>query len=84
MKSLFEKYEAAKKESDAIESAFENDLFNEELEARFDEAYKKEFAAFTELADAIVKLTNGKVDAKTARAMIQTRFEDVKALLANA
>ena len=83
MKTLFEKYEAAKKETDAIEAEMKNDFFSEELEARFDESYKKEFAAFMELANAIVKFTNGKVDAKTARAMIQTRFEDVKALLAN-
>ena len=67
---------------DAIDAEFEKDLFNEELATTWNEAYEKQFAAFMELANAIVKMTNNQIDAKTAREMIKTRFEDIKRLVA--
>ncbi|MBR5354654.1 MAG: hypothetical protein IK122_00820 [Alphaproteobacteria bacterium] len=82
MKKAIENYEAATKEMDAIDAEFENDLFNEELETKWNEAYKKQFAAFIELANMIVKVTNNQIDMQTAREMINTRFEDIKKLVA--
>ena len=81
MKKALENYEAATKEMDAIDAEFENDLFNEELETRWNVAYKKQFDAFINLANAIVKATKGQIDEKTARVMVQTKFEEIKTLI---
>lgn len=45
---------------------------NTEKEKAFDEAYKAEYATFSEVAEIIVKATKGRVDEQAAREMVQT------------
>lgn len=58
------------------------DPTNEEKEKAFDDAYKAEFDAFTAVANLIVKMTNGQIDEKTARAMVRTKRNEIMNLVA--
>lgn len=78
MKELIKRYEAAKEKANEISDRYEAEPENEKIEKEFDKAYKAEFKAFAELTEAIVNITNGQIDARTARTMIQTRIEDLK------
>jgi hypothetical protein len=83
MKNLFEAYEAAKQESDAIDAKLEAEPENEAIEAEFDAAYKKYFDSFMKLSSAIVRFSNNKIDEKTARLLINTKYDAIKELLIN-
>ena len=64
------------------EYAMMEDTTNEDKEKAFDEAYKAEFDAFTEVAKLIVKMTNGQIDEKTARTMVRTKRNEIVNLIA--
>lgn len=81
MKDLIKRYEEALRESDKLDTMIGNDPENEELENLFDEAYQREYNLYIELTNEIVKVTSGKINTDTAKAMIKTRFEDLKNLL---
>lgn len=83
MKNLFKEFEASKKESDEIDARFEAEPENEEIEKEADAAYKKYFETFTNLINAIVKFTNNEIDEKTARLLINTKYDAIKELLIN-
>ena len=83
MKNLFKEFEAAKKESDEIDARFEAEPENAEIEKEADAAYKKYFETFTKLINAIVKFTNNEIDEKTARLLINTKYDAIKELLIN-
>lgn len=51
-------------------------------EKAFDEAYKAEFDAFIAVSDLIVKMTDGRIDEKTAREMVQTKRAEILRLIA--
>lgn len=82
MKNLITEYEIAKRESDAAENAMLENPENAELETAFDNAYKKEFDSFVNLANGIKEITNGKISFETAKIMINTRFAEIKNLIA--
>ena len=81
MKDLIKRYEEALRESEELDTMIENDPENEELENLFDKAYEKEYNLYIELTNEIVKVTSGKIDTDTAKAMIKTRFADLKNLI---
>lgn len=81
LKGLIENYEATKARSDAADKAWDEDtVFDEAIEAEWDNAYVAYFSARQELADEIQKLTG--VDRDVANRMIATQFEQIKALVA--
>lgn len=82
MKDAFERYEAARKTADDADANWENNPESTECEKAFNEAYKEEFNAFNSLADEIVKFTDNKIDEKTARTMIRTRYDRLKEIMA--
>lgn len=82
IKELFRKYNEAEARVNAADDAWENDYENESLEKEFDEAYKAEHKAFTELANEIEKLTGGAIDAKTFRAMMAKQRNELESLVA--
>ena len=59
--------------ADKAEEEMVSEPENIEKEKAFDEAYKVEFSAFTKVAEFIVKATRGRIDEKTARAMVRTQ-----------
>lgn len=65
MKEIVKRLEAAVKESNKIDEAWELDPENTELEKAWDAAYKTEYGIRTELANAIVKFTK-QIDFETA------------------
>lgn len=79
IKELFKNYEEAKAETNRIEAEEERNGANADTEAAWDKAYEVEHKAWTELKEEIKKLIN--VDDDTAKRMIATRYDDIKALL---
>lgn len=82
MKELLKRLEEAEERATAADSAWEQDPENEELEKAFDEAWRAEFKAASELTKAIQKATG--IDAKTAGAMIRGHREELKAIIERA
>lgn len=80
-KTLYNTYKAAAEETNNIEAAWEANPENEELEAAFDEAYNKEFAAHNELVAHIIKITDGQIDNNTARMLIATRAKELEEII---
>lgn len=81
LKKLFETYERAEMASTEIENRWDADPENEELERAFDVAYEIEHKALTELMDAIVEITGGRIDKPTAHLMIMKKMPELKALV---
>lgn len=81
MKKAFERYEEARRNADAADTAWENNPESAECEKAFDEAYKEEYSAFTSLVNEIVKFTDNKIDTKTASAMVRAKYNELKKLL---
>lgn len=75
-------YETARELTEKMEKAFENDPMNAKLEEEWDAAYKAEYTAMMELVKEIVKMTNGAIEEKTARTMIITKLDAIKAIAA--
>ena len=81
MKELLNKLKEAEKMADEADAAWEADPENEELEKAFDEAYKKQFVAFENLVNEIVKKTDGIIDKKTAATMVRAKRTEVETLI---
>ena len=81
MKELFRAYEEARKANDEIEKAWEQDVENEELEEQFDATYHAYIVAYTALVRGIVEFTKGAIDSMTAKRMIATKNDELKALV---
>lgn len=81
IKKLFEELERAERRTDEIDAAWENDYENEELETAWNEAYKTEHEIFDKVVTEIVAMTNGMIDRETARVMIISKREEIKALV---
>jgi hypothetical protein len=82
IKRLWAEYEKAENLSDDLYRQLEADPENEKIEAAWDEAYNKEFSAFKALEAEIVKITSGMIEPDVARAMITTKREQLKSLIA--
>ena len=82
MKDLFEIYEDIKAKADKAERLWDLNPRNKELEDAFDKAWEDEYRAFNNLANAIVDITDGKIDKNTAKNMIRTKSEELKVILA--
>lgn len=81
IKELFKELEEAEKRSDAIDEAWENDYENEKLEAAWLEAYNKEADALNALITEIVNVTAGMIEPKTAKMMVISKRDELKALI---
>ncbi len=68
LKSKIAKLEELEEAANLADAAYEQDPESEEAESAFDEAYKKEYAAFMEVSTFLVDLLG--IDIKTARAMV--------------
>lgn len=82
MKALLKALQAAEEKASKIDSAWEADPENEELEAAFDEAYAAEYKAHEALANEIVRITSGRIDYKTASTMIHKKRSELESLIA--
>lgn len=75
IKELFKKLEELEK----ITEKLEND---ETKEDEWNEAYEREFAAHEILVNEIVKISAGRIERKTANAMLITKRNELKAIIA--
>lgn len=80
-KTLWNAYRAAEEKMNIIDKAYELDPENEELETKWDVAYKAEYNAKEQVVEKIIELTAGQVDKKTANMMILTKRENLEALI---
>ena len=81
LKDLLKALKIAEENANKVDAAWENDPENENLEIAFDRAYAKEHEALENLVGEIVKVTAGKIDRKTARAMVIKKREQLEALI---
>ncbi len=77
---MFEKLETLEKELEEIEAREDENPENEELEKMWDATYKKIFSLNEKIVSEIVNITSGKIDRKTARAMLTLYPEKLKRL----
>ena len=80
-KTLWNKYLEAEKLANEIDEAFELDPENEEIESKWDEAYKAEYEAKEQVTDKIVEMTSGMIDKKTANTMILAKRKELVELI---
>ena len=78
MKELFEKYLKASERLEEAESAWTEDLMNEDLEEEFDRSYQDAFLLYIELAEKIVEETKGLINLDTAKKIIKTRPNELE------
>ena len=81
LKRMLEELSKLEKISIQAENEMVEDPTNEKKEKVFDEAYKAEFSLFMEIIEFIVKISNGKINEKTARAMVHTQREKILSLV---
>lgn len=81
IKKIFAQFEKAEKISNDLYEALEQDPMNEEMESKWDAAYKKEYAAHEALVNEIIKITSGMIDRETAKAMIGKKRQELKNLI---
>lgn len=82
MKELLKRLAAAEERANEADEAYNADPENAEAEAAFDKAYEEEFKLYMEAAEGIVKMTDGKINFETAKAMIKTKRSELEALFA--
>ncbi|MCM1578724.1 MAG: hypothetical protein NC078_08015 [Ruminococcus sp.] len=82
MKELLKALQATEEKANEIDRAWDADPENEALEAAFDEAYAAEYKAHEALANEIVRTTSGRIDFKTASAMINKKRAELENLIA--
>lgn len=82
MKELLKRLAIAEKAAYEADQAYEADPENIEKEEAFDQAYKVEFDLYMKTAKEIVKITSGKIDFETAKAMIKTKRKELEKLFA--
>lgn len=81
MKRLLRKFTEAEQITNQLEKQLESDPGNEELNKKYDEAYKIEFDAYIALANKIVDFTNGKITFDMAKKIIATKTAELTSLL---
>lgn len=81
MRQLLNNYKASLNRVNELEKIYETEPDNETVERAYDEAYNKNFNDYVELANAIVKATDNKIDFNTAKTMIVTRLETLEAII---
>ena len=82
LQKLIREYKAAMKKADAIDTAWENDYANEELEAAWDAAYKAEHKAMMNLVEGLVQFSHGLLTQQAAFSLVRIKFDEVEALIA--
>lgn len=82
MKELLIRLREAEQRANDAEDAYAVDCENEEAENEFDRAYNAQMEIFNEAVEAIVNLTGGKVNEKTASMMLRMRRTEVERLVA--
>ncbi len=80
LKQLFNEYQKVLEEINKVDTAWDKDPCNEELEKAFDEAYNKEFELYQKLQEKIVSLGSGNISKGTASTMINGHFEELEKL----
>lgn len=68
-------------ETDRVEREYDGNPESMAAEQAFDVAYRKEHAAFMEVSKRISELSGGKISARSARAMVRTKREDLEKIL---
>ena len=82
MNELLIRLREAEQRANDAEDAYASDCENEEFENEFDRAYSEQMKVFNEVVDAIVKLTNGKINEQTAGMMLRMRRAELERLVA--
>lgn len=59
------------------EARYEQNPESEQLEKRFDRAYKNEFKYYIECVKLVQKISGGKIDFETAKKLVQTKREEL-------
>lgn len=82
MKELFIKLKEAEEKANKADAAYEANPYDEELERAFDEVYAEEYIAFSEMAAAISKYTEGQISEQLAATMLRSKREQLEKLFA--
>ena len=77
LKSAYREYKRLKEESDKAFEALEKDPENADLDAAEAKAYKEYWDSAETLAKGLVSFTSGKIDMKTARAMLRKKADEL-------
>lgn len=72
------KLEELEQIADAAEAEYDKFPEDEEKEQAFDEAYQKQYDCFMGISNAIVELTNGKINIATVRSIVNGKREQLK------
>lgn len=80
MKELLKSLAIAEKAANKADQAYNADPENTEKEEAFDRAYEAEFNLYMAAANELVKITSGKIDFNTAKAMIKTKRKELERL----
>lgn len=81
MKDLLRELEEAERIANEIDELWENNPDSEEIEREWLKAYKTKHEAFECLVSAVVEISNGRIDEKTARAIINGKREQFKKIV---
>ena len=80
IKSNLIKLEQLEEIANQAEADYEREPENAEYEAAFDRAYENQFAMFMTVSNQIAEFSG--IDAKTARAIVRGKREELKKILA--
>lgn len=81
LKKAYAAYQKALKESDRLDDLWAEDPDNEEIEKKWDAAYKKETEKMWDLAAVIEKITNKEISKKKAMWIISGKPQELKNLI---
>ena len=76
--TMVEEYRNARAISDMWDRAYTEDPENEDIERRWDEAYRDYITAMDKLVNEITYITAGKINRMTARAMVVNRIDELE------
>lgn len=82
LKRTLAELEILEMEANKADAAYDAEPENAEIQAAFDAAYKAEWDKADEAIKLIVKMTNGEIEYKIARIMINEKRDKIKKLLA--
>lgn len=81
LKELLEKLKKATEVSDELDKAWGMNPEDEELEKRWDEAYKAEHAAAEELVAGLVSFSGNRLTERTAWSIVRSKQKDLEFII---
>ena len=83
VKELLKKLELAEVKANEAEYEYTKDYTNYEKEKAFDDCYKVQFDLYVATAKELARVTHNNIDFNTAKKLIMSKRNELKALLNN-